>query len=64
MRIVEFFRDWIANNEEKIKFREAWIKEKVGRFGWDDKVDAYHSDIAYEIYQLTKRIEELEQKIK
>lgn len=64
MRIVEFFKDWMANNEEKKKFREAWIKEKVGNFGWNNDVDTYHADVAYEMYQLTKRIEELEQKIK
>lgn len=64
MRIVEFFKDWLASNEEKKKFREAWINEKLSNFGWKDDVDAYHADLAYEMYQLTKRVDELEQKIK
>lgn len=64
MRIVEFFKEWLANNEEKKKFREVWINEKLSTFGWSDKVDAYHADLAYEMYQLTKRVDELEQKMK
>ena len=64
MRIVEFFKDWLASNEEKKKFREAWINEKLSTFGWDNRVDEYHADLAYEMYQLTKRVDELEQKIK
>lgn len=64
MGIIEYFKDWMANNEEKSKFKKAWINDKIADFRWEDKVDSYHAEIAYEIYQLAKKIEELEQKIK
>jgi len=64
MGIIEYFRDWMSNNEEKEKFRKSWITGKIGDFGWNDKVDTYHADMAYEIYKLTQRIEELEKSIK
>ncbi len=62
MMIIDFFKDWLLNNEEKSKFKQAWIKEKL--CGFSDATQGYHSDMAYEIYRMSKKIEELEQKIK
>lgn len=64
MNVIQFFKDWLDNNEEKQKFRNAWINEKIGKFGWADGVDKYHADVAYEMYKLSKKVEELELKIK
>ena len=64
MGIIEYFRDWMSNNEEKEKFRKSWIYGKLDEFKWPDNQDRYHADIAYEIYKLSQRIEELEKQIK
>jgi hypothetical protein len=64
MGIIEYFRDWMANNEEREKFHKSWIIGKIGNFKWPDEQDKYHADIAYEIFKLTQRIEELEKQIK
>jgi hypothetical protein len=54
----------MANNEEREKFHKSWIIGKIGNFKWPDEQDKYHADIAYEIFKLTQRIEELEKQIK
>lgn len=64
MGILEYFRDWMSNNEEKKKFKEAWIAGKLNSLNWSPEAKEYHVEMAYETYLLTQRIEELEKSIK
>jgi len=64
MSIVDYFRDWMANNEERKKFREAWVDKHGKELGASNSCTQYHEQIAYEIYKLTKRVEELEKNIR
>ncbi len=64
MFIIEYFRDWIANNEERKKFKEAWHDKFDKELGSNNSCKPYHEQVAFEIYRLTKRIEDLEKQIK
>ena len=64
MSIVDYFRDWMANNEERKNFKEAWTDKHSKELGPTNGCIPYHEQIAYEIYKLTKRVEELENNIK
>lgn len=63
MGLIAFFKEWLINNEERRKFKEAWQDHYGKDMGTGNTCSPYHEKVAYEIYRLTQRVEELEKKI-
>ena len=63
MNIVQYFLDWKKEREEKVLFMEMWMEEYGELIGTNNTCQSYHQRVAYELFKLTKRIEELESKV-
>lgn len=64
MNFLEFFRSWISNNKERAAFKDAWMDQYGNEMGGGNSCRPYHEKVAYEIFSLTKRVEDLEKKNK
>ncbi len=64
MSFVQFFKDWVANNGEKKKFKESWMEQYGNEMGSSNSCRPYHEMVAYEIFKLTQRVEQLENQLK
>lgn len=63
MNIIEAFQDWLKDREEKRKFKEMWIEKNNEAFnGQSDRLDEYHSEIAWMILELQEKVKKLEAK--
>ena len=63
MNIVEYYKNWKKEREEKKLFIEMWMEAYGEEIGPNNVCRSYHQNVAYQIYKLSKRIEELEEKL-
>ena len=63
MKILQTFKNWQSEIEERRQFREYWIdKNKRAFSGLSAEFDEYNSDVAFELAKLQNRVEALEGK--